>query len=234
MLKSPMRTLLLILLFFDGGILNATPEANCTVALAQVAQKVFEATQIPLSDPRIIGFHGTSEQAIKYLLRTGHLAPGYLKKGIFAHPSRSELNGHKFTPQPPEDQFRNSSYADDFGVIHAVMEEVGLENNPETFHALLADLDTFRETGRLREHLKDVSAKRLTDAFRNNISRRGFVVGISESAAASVIPHFLNGDEHDEVIIPTSSSLGVPVDHVLSIVPRGPREKSFVDSLRRK
>jgi len=230
-----MRVLLLIYLIFSGDIYGAGLEQKCALVLAEIAQKVIQATEVPLSDSRVIGYHGTSQHALDYLLRTGHLPRGYDADGIFAHPSKSELNGIQFVPHPLDTKPESTSrYADGFAVIHAVMEEVGLENNSQNYGDLLVDWESFRSTGRITKPLQHVSARTLTAAFKRNISRRGFMIGISESATPFLVPHL--GDVslgYEEFIVPSSSPLGVSVDGIVSIVPRGPREQTFIDGLRR-
>jgi len=230
-----MRVVLLIYLIFAGDIFGADLEPKCDRVFAEIAQKVIQATEVPLSDSRVIGYHGTSQHALDHLLRTGHLPRGYDADGIFAYPSKSELNGIQFIPHSLDRELENTgSYADGFAIIHAVAEEVGLENNSQNYGDLLADWDTFCSTGRITEPLHHVSAKKLTAAFKRNISRRGFMLGISESATPSIIPKV--GDPsigYEEFIVPSSSPLGVSIDGIVSIVPRGPREQTFLDELRR-
>lgn len=206
---------------------------------------ICDAYEAGLRAPTGIGYHGTSLEAIQYLIEQGNLPTDELLPDFFFYPSRVRFRDHPLSAsfRADEEVLKEAvRIAKGHGFTRRFQQLTGVELEGEEwydFYDLTAGLDDldwdWREDMELRRgfsylglHFRDVE-----DARRLAARRRGVIIVPGREA--------LNLHTLDEDFFPDGewslmfvTPQGLSYRGIVGIKPLGPEEKEFFENLKRE
>jgi hypothetical protein len=239
-----MLALLLLLSAFSvsatAGSEDPALSPNCLEeVLANVCEHTVACAEIAPTDARVIALHATSLESVMELLCSGVLRNGYMENGISAFPTRERVGESTYAATAFAQLESRPDYATVYGILHAAMEELQLPHEPVTMAALMGFYKSWQaNTPPREEDLEElnISEETLRAAFEKYRSRKGFIIGIGETASGLAHPFRYPGMAKEEPAVELHLTPDLPAglsfEHIVSIHPRGELEGALIRRLK--
>ncbi|OGK26130.1 hypothetical protein A3D80_01510 [Candidatus Roizmanbacteria bacterium RIFCSPHIGHO2_02_FULL_40_13b] len=197
-------------------------------------------------DVRTIGYHGTSLETVKTLLRTGNLPGSFLeypdphlpKKGdIYFAPLAGKIPPgvtprHVF--QTPQESFDEAEvYANLNSRDVRVLRQLGLDPYDPRYaiwgEEILSPSKGLRNLKTAPPPINELTEEQVEAVYVADEQYKGFVLGLDESIVKDRTVSV--GESGDDLRISTMG--GLPLDAITEIYPLGAEEENFIESLRK-
>jgi hypothetical protein len=209
-------------------------------------RKILKAFEKGIEDEgSVIGYHGTSLEAVKVLLETGKM-PGYtgrddnfMKRGdLNFYPLKSKLQDHSLKEtflDKEETLKKTASYAESVSESHYLLKSLEIEiddkNCEEAARLLCSPFLEEDEEREMRQRFlgRGINEKELDEAIEKASGKNGVIITISDNILGRY--EILPGDQ-GEGDLKINFSNGFSVDYIEGIKPIGKENINFFEELK--